>query len=119
MDSPKEPKDQEQPSSTDPPKSASTSRFHAERLSAWVAANGLYVEAALAIIAIAVGTVSIPLVVFGIFTALEGETSILSVGTVIAALGFVTLGGLSSRCILRATQCTCSLPRSGYRPSCT
>ncbi|QAU14187.1 hypothetical protein EKH57_16775 [Halorubrum sp. BOL3-1] len=95
MDSPKEPKNQEQTTSTDSPKSASASRSNPERLSAWVAANGLYVETALAVIAIGVGTLSIPLVVFGLFTALEGETSILSVGTVIAALGFVTLGGLS------------------------
>jgi len=80
-------------------------RSYIERLSTWVAANGLYVETALAVITVGLGALAVPTVTFGLFTALEGETSNLTVKTVetvIAVLGFVTLGGLSAVLLVHA-----------------
>lgn len=64
-----------------PPDGSLTNRIYA-----WLSANGLYVEAGLAIIAIAAGVVALPIVTFGSFTALEGETSILTAGLVVAVV---------------------------------
>lgn len=87
--------DAEQTSTNEPTGTAPPLRSRTERLGAWVAANALYVEAALAVIAIGVGTLSVPFVTFGAFTAIEGEPTILTVGSVIAAIAFVSLGCLS------------------------
>ncbi|ELZ41641.1 hypothetical protein [Halorubrum tebenquichense] len=91
-----------QTSPNEPTGPASSSRSRTERFGAWVAANGLYVETALAVIAIGVGIVSVPFVTFGVFTAIEGETTILTVGSVIAAVAFVSLGTLSSLLVFHA-----------------
>jgi hypothetical protein len=65
-----------------PPRESSlTNRIHA-----WLSSNGLFVEAGLAIIAIAAGVVALPIVTFGTFTALEGETSILTAGLIVVVI---------------------------------
>lgn len=94
--------DTEQTSTNEPAGPATPLRSRTERFGAWVAANGLYVETALAVIAIGVGIVSIPFVTFGVFTAIGGDATILSIGSVIAALAFVSLGGLSSLLLFHA-----------------
>lgn len=56
-----------------------------ERSYQWLSSNGLYVEAGIAITALAAGVVALPFVTFGAFTAIGGETSILSAGLIIVA----------------------------------
>ena len=105
MNPSKEPADAEQNSSNVSSGLATVSRSYTERLSTWVAANGLYVETTLAVITVGLGALAVPTVTFGLFTALEGETSNLTVETVetvIAVLGFVTLGGLSAVLLVHA-----------------
>ena len=67
-----------------------------------MAANGLCIERALAVIAIGVKAMTVPFIAFGFFTALESETTVFGVGTVNAALGFVTLSGLSAVVLVHA-----------------
>lgn len=95
VDSSSEQPNSEQLSSNESTRSSSVSESHTGRRSAWVASNGQYIETALAVIAIGVGALALPLVAFGIFTALEGETSVLSAGAIFGAFGFVTLGSLA------------------------
>jgi len=94
--------DADQTSSDDPTGPAPPLRSRTERFGAWVVANGLYVETGLAVIAIGVGIVSIPFITFGIFTAIGGDATILSIGSIIAALAFVSLGSLSSLLLFHA-----------------
>jgi len=59
----------------------------AERLQAWLLANGLKIEALVAAIAVGTWIVALPVVLFGTFTALGGDTSILAAGMAIVAVG--------------------------------
>lgn len=65
--------------------SAPSSR--AERLQEWLLANGLKIEMLLATIAVGTWIVALPVVLFGTFTALGGDTSILAAGMAIVAVG--------------------------------
>ena len=59
----------------------------AERLQAWLLANGLKIETLLAAMAVGTWIVALPVVLFGTFTALGGDTSILAAGMAIVAVG--------------------------------
>lgn len=62
----------------------------ADRVYTWLSRNGLYIEAGISVIAIAVGVVAIPFLAFGSLAAIGGEESIL-VGGAIIGLGCVAL----------------------------
>ena len=61
-----------------------------DRVYTWLSRNGLYIEAGLSVIAIAVGVVAIPFLAFGSLVAIGGEESILTGGAIIG-LGCVAL----------------------------
>lgn len=85
VDPSEKPTDADQSRSNASTKPGLESASRVDQLGAWVAANSLNVEMALAVVTIGVGVLSVPFVAFGMFTALEGETSILAGGLVIAA----------------------------------
>lgn len=59
----------------------------AERLQAWLLANGLKIETLVAAVAVGTWIVALPVVLFGTFTALGGDTSILDAGMAIVGVG--------------------------------
>jgi hypothetical protein len=71
--------------STAVPVSESPSRR--DRLRAWCSAHPLYVEASLAVAAIALGVLAAPIVAFGSLVALGGETRILEIGMIVVVVG--------------------------------
>lgn len=66
------------------------------RAYAWLSSNGLYVETGLSVVAIAAGIASLPFVTFGAFTAIGGETSILTAGLVLAVVSVGLLLALAT-----------------------
>ena len=68
----------------------------AERLQAWLLANGLKIEALVAAIAVGTWIVALPIVLFGTFTALGGDTSILAAGMAIVAVGLFGIAVLAA-----------------------
>ena len=75
--------------------STSTPPSHAERLRAWMVTNALAVEMSLAAGAVVVWILALPIVIFGSFTALGGDTTILTTGLAIAAVGLFLIFVLS------------------------
>ena len=102
VDPSEEPTEIEQSPSTVSTKLGHESESHVDRVCTRVAANGLYIETALAVVAIAFGILAIPFVTFGLFTALEGETSILTGGLIIAAGGIASLVTLAVTLLVHA-----------------
>ena len=74
----------------------------ADEVYAWLSRNGLYVEAGLSVIAIAVGAVAIPFLAFGSLAAIGGEGSILAGGAVIGLGCVVLLVGLATLLLVRS-----------------
>jgi len=68
----------------------------AGRVFTWLSRNGIYIEAGLSVIAIAVGVVAIPFLAFGSLAAIGGEGSILAGGAVIGLTCVVLLIGLAT-----------------------
>lgn len=102
VDPSEEPANSEQNASNVATKPDPESESYVDRLCTWGAVNALYVETALAVLAIGLGILAVPFVTFGLFTALEGETSILAGGLVIAAGGLVSLVALAATLLVHA-----------------
>jgi len=73
----------------------SQSDSHSDRAYTWLSRNGLYVEAGISIVAIALGALALPLLAFGSLAAIGGEGSILTGGAAVALLCAVLLLGLA------------------------
>ena len=92
-DSPREATTSGRDRSTVTPEAASNTDIpappsRAERVQSWLLGNSLRIQVLLAAMAVAAGIIALPVVIFGSFTALGGDTSILSAGMVIVAVGF-------------------------------
>ncbi|RKS75201.1 hypothetical protein BDK61_4748 [Haloarcula quadrata] len=72
-----------------------------ERIQAWMSANTLPVEILLTALSIAVWVIALPVVIFGSFTALGGDTSILSAGMMIVAAGSLGVIVLAAWVLIR------------------
>ena len=57
----------------------------------WFLTNALWVETLLAIVAVGIWIIALPIIIFGAFTALNGDTSILDVGMMIVVAGFTSV----------------------------
>lgn len=74
----------------------------ADRVYTWLSRNGLYIEAGLAVIAIAVGVVAIPFLAFGSLAAIGGEGSILAGGAIIGLVCVALLVGLAALLLMHS-----------------
>ncbi|ERG91839.1 MAG: hypothetical protein J07HQW1_01873 [Haloquadratum walsbyi J07HQW1] len=61
------------------------------QLQKWFLTNALWVETLLAIVAVGIWIIALPIIIFGVFTALDGDTSILDVGMMIVVAGFTSV----------------------------
>lgn len=64
-------------------------RFSDEQIQRWFLTNSIWVETLLAVVSAGIWIVALPIVIFGTFTALGGDTSILDVGMMIVVAGFL------------------------------
>ena len=74
---------------------SSRSGSRSDRAYTWLSRNGLYVEAGISVVAIAIGAIALPLLAFGSLAAIGGETSILTGGAAIALVCVVLLIGVA------------------------
>jgi hypothetical protein len=73
----------------------SQSNSYSEQAYRWLLRNGLYVEVAISIVAVATGAIALPFLAFGSLAAIGGEGSILAVGAAISLACIVILISLA------------------------
>lgn len=76
--------------------STTPAKSDADRVYTWLSRNGIYIEAGISVIAIALGAVAIPFLAFGSLAAIGGEDSILAGGAIIGLVCVVLLVGLAA-----------------------
>ena len=74
---------------------ASRANSYSDRTYTWLSRNGLYIEAGISIVAIALGALALPFLAFGSLAAIGGEESILAGGAAIALACVGLLIGLA------------------------
>ena len=66
-------------------------RFTDKQIQRWFLTNSIWVETLLAVVSVGIWIVALPIIIFGTFTAVGGDTSILDVGMIIVAAGFFSV----------------------------
>ena len=75
---------------------SSQSDSYSDRAYTWLSRNGLYIEAGISIVAVALGGLALPFLAFGSLAAIGGEESILAGGVAIALVSIILLIGLAT-----------------------
>ena len=76
--------------------------FSDEQVQRWFLTNSIWVETLLAVVSVGIWIVALPIIIFGTFTALGGDTSILDIGTIIVVAGFLIITLLAVYAVVSA-----------------
>lgn len=89
---------------SEPARDSATSELSSrvDRLRAWFSANPLRVETLLAVVAVGLGILAVPIVAFGSLVALGGDARILEAGMLVVVAGLLSLVGLAVALLVHA-----------------